>query len=80
MVDPAMNAAMAETALWAVLSLHRGFYEYAAQQRMRRWHPLVQSRADEVKRVRLAAHFATTQAPYQAPPPTFALSSAIGSN
>jgi glyoxylate/hydroxypyruvate reductase A len=48
MVDPAMNAAMAETALWAVLSLHRGFYEYAAQQRMRRWHPLVQCRADEV--------------------------------
>ena len=26
MVDPAMNAAMAETALWAVLGLHRGFF------------------------------------------------------
>ncbi|MDP1534557.1 MAG: glyoxylate/hydroxypyruvate reductase A, partial [Rubrivivax sp.] len=25
MVDPAMNAAMAETALWATLALHRGF-------------------------------------------------------
>ena len=29
MVDPAMTAAMAETALWAVLSLHRGFFAYA---------------------------------------------------
>ncbi|MDL2339132.1 MAG: glyoxylate/hydroxypyruvate reductase A [Pseudomonadota bacterium] len=48
MVDPAMNAAMAETALWAVLSLHRGFFTYAAQQRARHWQPLVQRRADEV--------------------------------
>lgn len=48
MVDPAMNAAMAETALWAVLSLHRGFYTYAAQQQARRWQPLVQQRADEI--------------------------------
>lgn len=48
MVDPAMNAAMAETALWAVLSLHRGFYTYAAQQRARRWQPLAQRRADDV--------------------------------
>ena len=48
MVDPAMNAAMAETALWAVLSLHRGFFHYAAQQRARRWHVLPQARADEV--------------------------------
>ena len=48
MVDPAMNAAMAETALWAVLSLHRGFYRYAAQQRERRWNVLPQARADEV--------------------------------
>ena len=29
MVDPAMTAAMAETALWAVLALHRGFFAYA---------------------------------------------------
>jgi glyoxylate/hydroxypyruvate reductase len=34
MVDPWMNAAMAETALWAVLSLHRGFFGY---QRHRPW-------------------------------------------
>ena len=33
MVDPAMNEAMAETALWAVLALHRGFFVYARQQR-----------------------------------------------
>ena len=49
MVDPAMNAAMAETALWAVLSLHRGFFRYAVQQRERRWHVLPQARADEVR-------------------------------
>jgi len=48
MVDPAMNAAMAETALWAVLSLHRGFFAYAQQQREGRWMPLPQHRADEV--------------------------------
>ena len=48
MVDPAMNAAMAETALWAVLSLHRGFFTYQAQQRQGLWRPLPQQRADEV--------------------------------
>jgi glyoxylate/hydroxypyruvate reductase A len=48
MVDPAMNAAMAETALWAVLSLHRGFFAYQAQQRQGLWRPLPQKRADEV--------------------------------
>lgn len=48
MVDPAMNAAMAETALWAVLSLHRGFFEYAAQQRAGEWRQRGQRRADEV--------------------------------
>lgn len=48
MVDPAMSAAMAETALWAVLSLHRGYYTYAAQQRARQWRSLPQRRADEV--------------------------------
>jgi glyoxylate/hydroxypyruvate reductase A len=48
MVDPAMNAAMAETALWAVLSLHRGFFRYAVQQRARVWEVLRQVRADEV--------------------------------
>ena len=37
MVDPAMNAAMAETALWAVLSLQRDFFTYAAQQTRSLW-------------------------------------------
>jgi glyoxylate/hydroxypyruvate reductase A len=49
MVDPAMSAAMAETALWAVLSLHRDFYTYARQQRVGRWQALPQRRADEVR-------------------------------
>ena len=48
MVDSAMNAAMAETALWAVLSLHRGFFAYARQQQQGLWQPLPQCRADEV--------------------------------
>ena len=48
MVDPAMNTAMAETALWAVLSLHRSCFECAAQQLQRRWHSVAQPRADEV--------------------------------
>jgi glyoxylate/hydroxypyruvate reductase A len=48
MVDPAMNRAMAETACWAVLSLHRRAFDYAAQQRQAQWHPLPQRRADEV--------------------------------
>ena len=33
MVDPAMNAAMAEITLWATLALHRGAFRYARQQR-----------------------------------------------
>ncbi len=49
MVDPAMNAAMGETALWAVLSLHRGFFEYAQRQREARWQVHAQRRADEVR-------------------------------
>lgn len=49
MVDPAMTAAMCETALWAVLSLHRGFFRYQQQQREGRWHELPQRRADEVR-------------------------------
>src|SRR5438105_907061 len=48
MVDPAMNEAMAETALWAVLALHRGFFGYALQQREARWQVHPQRRADEV--------------------------------
>jgi len=49
MVDPAMNRAMAETALWAVLSLHRDHFAYARQQREHRWQQLPQRRADEVR-------------------------------
>ena len=39
MVDPAMNETMAETVLWAALSLQRGFFDYAAQQQARQWAP-----------------------------------------
>jgi glyoxylate/hydroxypyruvate reductase len=49
MVDPAMNTAMAETVLWAVLSLQRGFFDYAACQRAGEWRQLVQRRADDVQ-------------------------------
>lgn len=48
MVDPAMTAAMAETALWAVLGLHRRFFDYATQQAQAQWIPQAQRRADEV--------------------------------
>jgi glyoxylate/hydroxypyruvate reductase A len=48
MVDPAMNRAMAETATWAVLSLHRRAFDYAVQQRQTQWRVLPQKRADEV--------------------------------
>ena len=47
MVDPAMNSAMAETALWAALALQRGFFEYARHQQASRWQPHGQRRADE---------------------------------
>jgi glyoxylate/hydroxypyruvate reductase A len=49
MVDPTMSAAMAETALWAVLGLHRRFFDYQAQQSRALWQPHVQRRADEVR-------------------------------
>jgi glyoxylate/hydroxypyruvate reductase A len=48
MVDPAMADAMAETALWAVLSLQRGFFAYQRQQQAGRWQVLPQRRADEL--------------------------------
>lgn len=48
MVDPAMCAAMAETALWATLSVHRRFFDYASQQAATQWLPLPQRRADEI--------------------------------
>ena len=49
MVDPALAAAMAETALWAVLGLQRGFFAYARQQAAREWRQLPQRRADETQ-------------------------------
>ena len=49
MVDPAMNAAMAQTALWAVLSLHRGFFAYQRRQQQGVWQVHAQRRADEVR-------------------------------
>lgn len=49
MVDPAMADAMAETALWAVLSLQRGFFAYQRQQRAGLWQVLPQRRADETR-------------------------------
>jgi glyoxylate/hydroxypyruvate reductase len=55
MVDPAMTAAMAETALWAVLGLHRRFFDYAAQQSRAQWQQQPQHRADEVRVLVLGA-------------------------
>ena len=49
MVDPAMNAAMAETALWATLSLHRGFFDNARAQRQGLWQPQPQRRAEALR-------------------------------
>ena len=48
MVDPALAIAMGETALWAVLSLHRGFFAYQRQQRQMQWRQLPQLRADDL--------------------------------
>lgn len=48
MVDPVMSAAMAETALWAVLSLHRDYFRYAEQQRAGVWQQLPQRRAGDL--------------------------------
>jgi glyoxylate/hydroxypyruvate reductase A len=55
MVDPAMNAAMAETAIWAVLGLHRRFFDYAAQQARAQWLPHLQRRADDLRVLVLGA-------------------------
>lgn len=49
MVDPAMADAMAETALWAALSLQRGFFAYQRQQQAGAWQVLPQRRADETQ-------------------------------
>jgi glyoxylate/hydroxypyruvate reductase len=48
MVDPTMSAAMAETAAWAVLGLHRRFFDYALQQAQGLWLQHPQRRADEI--------------------------------
>ena len=48
MVDPVMNTAMGETALWAVIGLHRRFFHYATEQRAARWQQHAPLRADEV--------------------------------
>lgn len=48
MVDPVMTRAMAETATWATLGLHRGFFQYARQQAHAHWCQLEQRRADEI--------------------------------
>ncbi|MFY7863546.1 2-hydroxyacid dehydrogenase [Roseateles sp.] len=47
MVDPAMNEAMVHTALWAVLALHRGFFDLHAQQGQSLWRQPQQLRAAE---------------------------------
>ena len=47
MVDPAMNEAMVQTALWATLALHRGFFQCQAQQRRSLWRQPQQLRAGE---------------------------------
>lgn len=49
MVDPMMSAAMAETALWAVLALQRDFFVYARQQRAREWRQHPQRRAGDTR-------------------------------
>lgn len=55
MVDPTMSAAMAETALWAVLALHRRFFDYQRQQAREAWLPHPQRSADEVRVLVLGA-------------------------
>lgn len=49
MVDPMMNTTMAQTALWAVLGLHREFFRYAAQQRVAQWKQHAPVRAGEIE-------------------------------
>lgn len=46
MVDPVMTRAMVETATWATLWLHRGFWRYARQQARQRWEQLEQRRCE----------------------------------
>jgi glyoxylate/hydroxypyruvate reductase A len=55
MVDPSMSQAMAQTAAWAVLALHRGFFAYARRQARGEWRVHGQRRADEVPVLLLGA-------------------------
>ena len=48
MVDPVMTRAMAETATWATLAVHRGFFLYARQQARAHWRQLEQRRAHDI--------------------------------
>lgn len=48
MVDPAMTAAMCETALWAVLGLQHDTFDYARQQAASMWQQHPPRRADEL--------------------------------
>jgi glyoxylate/hydroxypyruvate reductase A len=47
MVEPMMTRAMTETAVWAVLSLHRGFFAYAQRQQVGQWRQHSQTRAED---------------------------------
>lgn len=47
MVEPMMTRAMTETAVWAVLSLHRGFFAYAQRQQAGQWRQHSQTRAED---------------------------------
>jgi glyoxylate/hydroxypyruvate reductase A len=47
MVEPMMTRAMTETAVWAVLSLHRGFFAYARRQQAGQWRQHTQTRAED---------------------------------
>ncbi len=47
MVDPYMTRAMSETALWAVLGVHRRFFDYARQQHHAVWRPWPQMRSED---------------------------------
>jgi glyoxylate/hydroxypyruvate reductase A len=50
-----MSQAMAQTAAWAVLALHRGFFAYARRQARGEWRVHGQRRADEVPVLLLGA-------------------------
>lgn len=48
MVDPALAAAMGESAVWATLTLHRHYLTYAEQQQRHEWLQLPQVHASRV--------------------------------